>query len=73
MGGVAKTLLESGFIELGPVLEGEFGGGEDFGEEEPVAEGAADEVGVFSDEANAGALSKVSFKNGTSVNIPKFI
>ena len=52
-------------------IGGQFCGGEDFGEEKPVAEGTADEVGVFSDEADAGALSKVSFENGTGVNIPK--
>ena len=50
---------------------GEFGGGEDFGEEEPVAEGAADEVGVFSDEADAGALGEVSFEDGTGIDVPE--
>ena len=50
---------------------GKFGGGEDFGEEEPVAEGAADEVGVFSDEADAGALGEVSFENGVGIDVPE--
>ena len=50
---------------------GQFGGGEDFGEEEPVAEGAADEVGVFSDEADAGALGEVSFEDGAGVDVPE--
>lgn len=50
---------------------GQFGGGEDFGEEEPVAEGAADEVGVFSDEADASALGEVSFKDGAGVDVPE--
>ena len=52
---------------------GEFCGGEDFGEEEPVAEGAADEVGVFSDEADAGALGEVSFEDGTGIDVPEGI
>jgi len=45
--------------------------GEDFGEEEPVAEGAVDEVRVFADEAGARALRKVAFEHGTGVHIPQ--
>lgn len=52
-------------------IGGQFCGSEDFGEEEPVAKRAADEVGVFSDEANAGALGKVSFEDGSGVDIPE--
>ena len=49
----------------------EFEGGEDFGEEEPVAEGAADEVGVFADEAEAGALGEVAFEDGAGIDVPE--
>lgn len=52
-------------------IGGEFCGGEDFGEEEPVAKGAADEVGVFSDEADASALGEVSFEEGSGVDVPE--
>lgn len=43
--------------------------GEDFCEEKPVAESAADEVGVFADEAEAGALGEVAFEDGAGVDV----
>ena len=49
----------------------EFGGGEDFGDKKPVAEPAADEVGVFADEAEAGALAKVALEDWPGVHVPK--
>ena len=64
------ALASAASVSFGRVWE-EFCGGEDFGEEEPVAEGAADEVGVFSDEADAGALGEVSFEDGAGVDVPE--
>ena len=46
-------------------------GGEDFGNEKPVAEPSADEVGVFADEAKAGALAKVALEDRPSIDVPK--
>ncbi len=49
----------------------EFEGGEDFGEKNPVAEPAADEVGVLADEAQAGALGEVAFEQRAGVHVPQ--
>ena len=49
----------------------QLGGGEDFGDEKPVAEPAADEVGVFANEAKAGALAKVALEDRPGVHVPK--
>ena len=47
------------------------GGGEDLGDEKPVAESAADEVGVFADKAKAGALAKVALEDRPGIDVPK--
>jgi len=52
-------------------VDGEFGLRQDFSEEEPVPEIAGDEVGVASDETDAGALGEVPFEDGTGVDIPE--
>ena len=44
---------------------------DDFAEENPIAEPAADEIGVFADEAEAGALRQVAFEQRTRVHIPE--
>ena len=49
----------------------EFDGGDDFGEENPIAELAADEVGVFADEAETGALGEIAFEQRPGVDIPQ--
>jgi hypothetical protein len=50
---------------------GEFGLGQDFSEEEPVPEIAGHEVGVASDETDAGALGEIPFEDGAGVDIPE--
>ena len=37
----------------------------------PVAQAAADEVGVLADEAETGALGQVALQQGTGVDVPK--
>ena len=49
----------------------EFHGGDDLGEENPVAKPAADEIGVFADETEASALSEVAFEQWPRIHIPK--
>ena len=44
-------------------------GGEDFCEEEPCSQSWVDEGGVFTNEAESGALGEVSFENGTGVGV----
>src|SRR5207244_7032631 len=48
----------------------QFEGRDDFGEENPVAKLAADEVGVFADETESGALRQVAFEQRAGVSIP---
>ena len=49
----------------------EFKRGYDFGEEEPVAELAADEIRVLADEAKPGTLGEVAFEEGAGIDVPK--
>ena len=49
----------------------QFQGRQDFGEENPVAKFAADDVGVFADKAQAGALGEIAFEHRAGVHIPK--
>src|SRR5262249_25808325 len=49
----------------------EFEGGEDFAEENPVAAGATNEVGVLADEAETGALGEIALEDGAGVNVPE--
>ena len=44
---------------------------DDFREKNPVAESAADEVGVLADEAETGALREVAFQQRAGVHIPE--
>ena len=42
-----------------------------FGEENPVAEFTADEIGVLADEADSGALGEIAFQDGASIHVPE--
>ena len=46
-------------------------GGKDLGEKDPVPKLAADEIGVFADEAQARPLGQVTFEDRPGVDIPK--
>jgi hypothetical protein len=48
-----------------------FQGGDDLGEEKPVAQFSVDEVGVFADEPEAGALSEVAFQKWAGIDVPQ--
>lgn len=45
--------------------------GEDFGDKKPVAQFAANKVGMFSDESQTGSLGNVALKYWAGVDIPK--
>lgn len=49
----------------------EFEGGDDLGEKYPVAELAADEVGVFADEAEAGAHGQIALEERAGIGVPE--
>jgi len=49
----------------------ESGRGDDFGEKYPVAEAAADQIGVFADETETGPLGEVAFQQRAGVHIPE--
>jgi len=53
------------------VIGFQFKGSDDFGEENPVAKFAADEAGVFANEAKAGALGQGAFEERARVHVPK--
>ena len=45
--------------------------GDNLRQQDPVAEAPADDIGVFADETNSGALSKVTFQQRPGIHIPK--
>ena len=47
----------------------QFQGGEDFRQEQPVAQPAADQIGVLARETQAGALGRVALQQGPRVGV----
>jgi len=68
--GVEAAAAGAAAVALGGVGL-EFEGSEDFAEENPIAERAADEVGVLADEAEAGALGEIAFEDRAGVGVPE--
>ncbi len=73
--GVGGTGGQTGGAATAPVagrwIGGQDGLGEDLGEEEPVAEGSGDEIGVAADESDAGALGEIAFEKRAGIDIPQ--
>ena len=48
-----------------------FKSGDNLGNEKPVSEGTADEVGVFPGEPKTGALGEIAFEERAGIDIPE--